>query len=616
MIMAVPLGGDTPWQFTAGTSVDSQARWSPSGLEVAFLSDRPHYLPESAHPAGTQVYVQRRAGGEARRISAVGGEIQHISWSGDGSRVLIRMTDPEPDADRARRATRGDAFEVEELPRFDRLWSLDPAAGSVEPLSPPGLQVWEYGIAPNGAAAALIASDLPYEASWYRARLVLATLAGTSSAGGQVRTLYATRRQLTMPLFSPASAVVAVLECTWSDRGQFGGDLVIVDVDDGTARNLTGGRPLSVSWAEWEPDGRSLLACGYERGEIAVWRISLDGDMHTLWHADGTFQPRFQPRFSRSGSVLAVLRHDGANPVDLWTARIGEEQLEALHQVTQIHPQIAEWDLPTCSPITWQAADDRAISGFLVRPPESAVMQSEAPLPLLVLVHGGPAGLHTSAMTWHEWVGLAAAHGIAVFMPNPRGSLGWGTAFTEANLGDMGGADFVDIMAGVDYLVAEGIADPDRLAIGGWSYGGFMSAWAVSQTGRFKAAVMGAGLSDWRSFHGVSRLHSWDALFYGRDGKDADPYDLDGPYTRFSAITFVDHVHTPTLILHGECDLDVPIGQGLQFYRALRDRGIPVSMTVYPRAGHGPSERAQMRDVALRFIEWVCRYLGVEFRQQ
>jgi len=596
-------GGET-WRFSAGSGADQQPRWSPDGREVAFLSDRPHDLPAEMRVGPVQVYVQRLAGGETRRASETRGEIQDLSWSPDGARIVALIRDPAPVPDRSR----GDAADIGAAPRFCRLWSFDPDTGTALALTPPELQIWEYGLSPDGMSAVVVASDFPDESSWYGARL--ATVGFESGHGpGAARTIHATRRQLARPTFSPDGRTAAVLTCMWSDRGQYGGDLLLVGVGDGTTRNLTEGGPISVSWTEWEPDGRSLLACGFEQGEVALWRIGVDGSLRTLWRADGTMRGRFQPRFSRAGRLVGVLRQDAERPTELWVATIGERGLDGWRQITHLHPQVAEWARPTCLAVSWSASDGLPIQGTLVRPPPGPGRGTATPQPMVVLVHGGPTGMHTSAMVWHEWVGLYAARGIAVFLPNPRGSLGWGTAFAEANLGDMGGADFGDIMAGVDHLVAQGLADPERLAIAGWSYGGFMAAWAVTQTDRFKVAVMGAGISDWRSFHGVSHLHAWDALFHGTVGKDADPYDPDGPHARFSPLSYVDRVRTPTLILHGERDIDVPLGQGLQFYRALRDRGVPVSMTVYPRAGHGPSERAQMRDVAERFVEWTARYL-------
>jgi len=255
----------------------------------------------------------------------------------------------------------------------------------------------------------------------------------------------------------------------------------------------------------------------------------------------------------------------------------------------------------------WHAHDGTPIQALLALPPG---YREGSRLPLVVLVHGGPAGLFAFEFSPGSWSRPLAAAGMAVLMPNPRGSIGWGAAFTEANLGDMGGADYLDILAGIDHVVNLGIADPERLGIAGWSYGGFMSAWAITQSDRFKVAIVGAGIADWRSFHGTTNIPTWDAIFYGLPGHPADPYDLEGPYTRFSPLTHVDNARTPTLILHGEQDECVPVGQGYQLFRALRDQGTPAEMTVYPRAGHALKERAHLRDRYARMADWFNRYLS------
>jgi dipeptidyl aminopeptidase/acylaminoacyl peptidase len=164
----------------------------------------------------------------------------------------------------------------------------------------------------------------------------------------------------------------------------------------------------------------------------------------------------------------------------------------------------------------------------------------------------------------------------------------------------MGGEDYQDMLAGLDHLVETGIADPARLGICGWSYGGFTAAWAVTQTDRFKAAVMGAGIADWRSFHGRSYLHSWDAIHYN----DSDPYDVESAHASFSPINFIKNAKTPTLILHGEQDWDVPVEQGYQFHRALRDLGVDTRLVVYPREPHGVEEYEHQLDIARRVRQW------------
>ena len=598
-IMAVPVAGGAARPFSAGTAVDGMPRWSPDGATVAFVSDRPHDLPAEAHAAATQVYLLPRDGGEARRLTAVGGELHDLAWAPDGSHVVLLMTEPQPDEDRKRDEESGGAIDVEERPLFWRLWAADLQNGTVTPLTPEGVQVWEFDLSPDGHTAAVVASDLPYEWSWFDARLALAVLDGSA-----LRTLYTSNRQLAHPRFSPHGAAVAVLSCTWSDRGNYGGDILLVPADGGDARNLTEAQPFSAFWIAWEPDGRALLASGYEEGEGALRRVDVDGGTGTLWRAQVAIAGS-QRSFSRVGDTVAMSRMDSTSPPDVWIARLEGASLADWRRLTRLHPQTKEWALGPTHTLRWTAPDGTTIQGLLALPPG---YREGARLPLVVIVHGGPADVHAySFAKW--WTPLLAARGMAVLLPNPRGSTGWGTAFTEANLGDMGGADFGDIMVGVDYVVACGVADPDRLGIGGWSYGGFMSAWAVTQTDRFKAAVMGAGIADWRSFHGVTNIPTWDALFYGAPGRPADPYDLSGPYVRFSPLTHIDRARTPTLILHGERDDCVPVGQGYQFLRALRDRGVPARLRIYPRAKHGPNERAHERDTARQAVDWFARYL-------
>jgi dipeptidyl aminopeptidase/acylaminoacyl peptidase len=199
---------------------------------------------------------------------------------------------------------------------------------------------------------------------------------------------------------------------------------------------------------------------------------------------------------------------------------------------------------------------------------------------------------------------LLAARGIACFLPNYRGSNGRGVAFAEEILGDMGGLEWADIVAGIDHLVASGVAHPDHLGIGGWSYGGFMTMWAVSQdpqvgAPRFKAAVAGAGIANWQSFHGGSSLHAWDTTFHR-----ADPFALDGPYITRAPLTYVDRIATPTLILHGDADRDVPPGQSQEFFRALKDRGVETQLVLYPGSPHGPRKPRHARDILERSLDW------------
>jgi dipeptidyl aminopeptidase/acylaminoacyl peptidase len=268
-------------------------------------------------------------------------------------------------------------------------------------------------------------------------------------------------------------------------------------------------------------------------------------------------------------------------------------------RLANLNPELRERALLETTTLHWRSFDGQLIQGLLVRPAGAA----DGPLPMLVQVHGGPTSLWQhgfNALRSTGWVPLLASAGFAVLMPNPRGSMGFGTAFAEANVGDMGGADWADVMAGVDYCVAEGLADPNRLALAGWSYGGYMTAWGVTQTTRFKAAVAGASITNWISFHGVSTIPGFDATFY-----PGDPFNWDGPYGQFSPMLHVRNVKTPTLFLHGEQDPICPLGQAHEMWRALKELGVETQLVVYPREGHGIREREHARDVLERAVAWI-----------
>ena len=254
----------------------------------------------------------------------------------------------------------------------------------------------------------------------------------------------------------------------------------------------------------------------------------------------------------------------------------------------------------------WTAPDGWPMQGFLALPPGRAAGTAQAPLPLVTIVHGGPTGAVRFDYQVGRYARVLADAGLAVFVPNYRGSTGWGMAFAESNIGDMGGADFTDIQSGIDWLIADGVADANRLGICGWSYGGFMTAWAIGQTDRFSAAMAGAAVTDWPSFHGRSYLHTWDRKHYG----DSDPYDPTSAHARFNPFAHVKAIHTPTLILHGELDLDVPVEQAYFLHRALMDFGVETQLVVYPREPHGFTEYAHRLDQFTRLRDWMVSHLA------
>ncbi|MGH2517123.1 MAG: alpha/beta hydrolase family protein, partial [Ktedonobacterales bacterium] len=324
----------------------------------------------------------------------------------------------------------------------------------------------------------------------------------------------------------------------------------------------------------------------------------------TLLSPDFILGERHQPRLSPTADLrrFAVVHSDQHTPGEIYLGELTENR-DGITWTRLTNVNAFLEDTVAAAPtqrISYTGPDGWRIEALFTPPLHT--IDGEPP-PLIALIHGGPTAAHRDG--WGDLTTQRfAAAGYAVLRPNPRGSMGRGVAFADAVLGDMGGKDFQDILAGIDFVVARGWADPDRVGIQGWSYGGFMSAWAVSQTNRFKAALMGAGVCDFPSFHAQSNIPDWDMRIVG-----AAPTENPGAYHARSALTFASRVTTPTLICHGENDPCVPVNQAYAFYRALREHGVPTELAVYPREGHGLRERDHTRDLAERSLRWFDRYL-------
>jgi dipeptidyl aminopeptidase/acylaminoacyl peptidase len=508
------------------------------------------------------------------------------------------MTEPAP-PDAPAREDGDDAIEFEKDPKFLRLWAVDAVTGEARAVSLEKLQVWDYDWSPDGTRFVALVSDEPFITRWYYARYV------TFAIGGLARTIYTTDRQLAGARWSPDGRWIAFIRGLYSDRGSIGGDVYVVPADGGDARNLTPEWPASANWLEWSADSQSVIVAAHDSGQISLHEAPLDGPPRRLWREEANFAGRTWPRFNRFGDGLrfAVAKTTLADPTDVWLFDVGTgpERKVDQRKLTELNPQTREFLLPDIRAIHWMSFDGWEVQGFLLTPPG---YQKGKRCPTLVHIHGGPASLVGYGYPGASYTPLLALRGFVVFMPNPRGSRGWGEKFLEGNYHDQGGVDLQDILTGIDYLVAEGIADPDRLGVAGGSFGGFMTAWAITQTTRFKAAMMSCGVANWRSYHGTADIQAWDEVYYG-----GSPYEVGGIYDRYSPISYVNRVVTPTLIVHGEEDNLVPVTQGYEMFRALKDRGVEVELVVYPREGHGILEWRHQIHQANRIVEWFERKL-------
>ena len=585
-IWLVNVDGGEPRRVTTGTSTDNHPRWSPDGSQLAFGSDR-------EIRGAAQIYLLGSGPGEARRLTDFADGVSDFEWAPDGKSMAAVATDSKPERDAG-----DDRILYEDEPRFGRLWTLNLESGSVKQVTAADLHIWEFCWAPDGSAVAAITSDKPHRWDWYRSRL-----SRIDVISGEITTLHEPDRQLARPAWSPDGKWIAVVTSVWSDPGMTGGDVLLVAGDGSEVRHLAGNDPRSHLSLHWEPDGRSLLTGAMERGTAAMSQVTLDGSTETLWREEKNFASYGVTTSRDAGTVAAVIAAFN-QPAEVWVGRAGADV--EWRRLTSHNDALIDRLPGSIESRIWHAADGQEIQGWLVWPDN---VPHGTAAPMVTIIHGEPTG--TSPNSYPErgtsmWVPALLRRGVAVFFPNARGSAGWGLTFAEANQRDMGGADLQDILAGVDDCVSKGIADPDRLGVCGWSYGGYLTAWAVTQTDRFKAAIAGASITNWVSFHGTSDIPAFDEFFYR-----SSPYELDGPYVKFSPIYAAGRVTTPTMFLHGERDLICPVGQAMEMFGLLRDRGVPTECIIYPREGHPIREDAHRRDMHQRGVDWLCRWMGV-----
>jgi dipeptidyl aminopeptidase/acylaminoacyl peptidase len=602
----VPAAGGAPRQLTFGDHGESSPKWAPDSRSIAFLAVR-------GSDEKPQIWLLPTDGGEARQLTHAHDGADGFAWSPDGSQVAYLSADSVPHAEEARQKQHDDAQVYEKTTRFTHLWVTTVATGETREVAhgPYTLSALAIGggpqWSPDGTRIAFVASPTGLLRDLRGTVYVTTVATATVEPVGPV--LRAAPVVLTQPVWSPDGHTLAFVTFPQSDTLQGDsiplpvlgvGDVVLYDVAT-THRRVIHDAELLATLAQvaWTPDGKSLLFTSTDRVYEDVFALDVGaGKFRRLtdkWivHAMSV---------SHDGSRVAFGMETPSAPSDVY---VSDLKFDAPKKLTTINPQVADVALGETEVITWpsDAGGGVQVLGVLLKPVGYTPGKR---YPLLVEEHGGPTGTSlddfkgTATSPGQVWAG----RGWAVLYPNPRGSEGFGESFMRANINDLGGGDYRDVMAGVDAVIRQGVADSSRMAFIGWSYGGYMTAWVVGHTSRFKAARMGAGMSDLVSMYGTTEISGYIGLFE-RGMPSAATLDV---YRRQSPLTYADRVTTPLLILHGASDPRVPPGQAIEFYRALKDRGKTTELVLYPREQHGFTEYYHLMDRMERDSAWITKY--------
>jgi len=610
-----PVGGDLR-QITEADCADGLPRWSPDGRELAFASDR-------EHSGRMSLYLAEPGSGRVRALADPGGSIEEIAWAPDGGSLLVLSADLGLDTAGSLNAVTitesqqaaPDPIVVSGPPGLRRLWHVNRAAGAATAVDLDGRNVWDFSWDGAATLAAIVSAD-PSESGWYTASVAVFDL----GAGARLVAQYQPRWQLGVPRLSPDGRQLAFIEGVCSDRGIIAGELMLADAGQAglTPRSLGQDNVIYLDWR----DAGSLVCTKLAGLGATIGVVRTDGSAGPAWHGDVTVGFRHHVRTSvdAAGQRLVTVAEGANAPPEAFSLALTSLTQTSRTQTSRTQTQATDpapgaWSAitafnagivpdqpPAWQPLRWKSDDGQEIEGLLVLPPG----RPAEGLPLVVLIHGGPTAAWSYQWSNFGLPGLWASAGYAVLMPNPRGSAGYGQAFARANVHDIGGGELRDTLAGVDELVRRGIADERRIGLTGASHGGYLTNWAITQTGRFAGAIPIAASCDRLSKYNTANIGYLEELFY-----DPDPYDLTGRVLSRSPIVHVRNVRTPTLIVHGELDRCVPVSQAYEMYNGIARLGtVPVELVVYPREGHGIAERAHRVDFWHRARAWFDHYVA------
>jgi dipeptidyl aminopeptidase/acylaminoacyl peptidase len=543
-----------------------------------------------------QLWLVNADGSNPKKITDLKGYAARPRWSHDGNQIAFLYIEGASGGGPLMAAPETTGV-IDTAIHNQRIAVLDVTTRQLRQVSPENLHIYDYDWSPDDKTFVATGAPGPGDNNWWIAQIYTIDIAKHNAIS-----IYKPSLQVAVPRWSPDGKSIAFIESLMSDEGFHGGDILTITADGRDVMNRTPSRKTSVNSFFWEAPDRILLI-EYVGGGSGISELSLtNNSARTISHgpegihAFGNF-PNFA--LSKDGKFAAAVRSTYNSPPEVFAGPLGEWR-----QLTNSNAALsANWGKAESIEWTNEGFD---IQGWLVPPPK---IEPGKKYPMVVLIHGGPSGVTTSE--WPAGIGMSraiiaalSARGYYVLLPNPRGSYGQGGDFTRANVKDFGGGDLRDILAGVDAAIKKYPIDPARLGVTGWSYGGYMTMWTVTQTNRFRAAVAGAGVANLQSYYGQNLIDQWMIPFFG-----ASVYDDPAVYEKSSPIRFIKNVKTPTLVIAGERDAECPSSQSYEFWHALKTLGVPTQLIIYPGEGHLFIKPEHQVDRMDQTVGWFDKYL-------
>ncbi len=594
--VAIPSSGES-YALTAGKKGSSDPQWSPDSKQLAFLS---------ARDGKPQIYLISPRGGEAKQLTAGDYGIQAFRWSPDGKVIAFTATPPEPKGKKDRKESLGE-FEIvnndyQMVHLFTVKVPLDVPADTKA--LPKAMQITDgdkfsvttFRWSPDSSQIAFAAPKDPDLSSGLSSELYVVRLADkflrkVTNGGGPH----------TNPVWSPDGEKLAFVSANGRPYSFYQNEnITVMPAAGGKTTVLAQNFDENPQLLEWNTAGIWFGAA--QKTSRGLFRLDPAADRWVPVTIPGGLGAA-GVSFTADHKTMAFLGGAANQFAEFYVTPV---ENPAPKKLSDFSSQWKEFKLATREVISWKSKDGTTIEGILIKP---ADYKQGKKYPLLVVIHGGPTGVDTPALAGDRYypVEQFAAKGAVILKPNYRGSAGYGEKFRALNVRNLGLGDYEDVISGVDALIAQGIADPDKLASMGWSQGGYISAFLTTYTTRFKAISVGAGISDWMTYYVNTDIHP-----FTRQYLHATPWEDPEIYKKTSPITYINNAKTPTLIQHGELDKRVPIPNGYELYQGLKDRNVPAKMIVYKGFGHGITKPKEQKAVLLHNYEWFSKWIWGE----